>query len=167
MIKIKAKPSIPKIQLIFIEENQLLTSRNWKKETVGSKKKSKPQHAFNIINDQNNPKFRIKTCWVLSTKHKKKHATKGIRIIVVNIILFFRPCHFKRLINLFHFNRSSLETELFCSVLKKARFIQLCEIVYHNFLFLYRVRKKIKQHETQIWESNSHDNQFCEKTKTK
>ena len=62
MIKIKAKPSIPKIQLIFIEENQLLTSRNWKKETVGSKKKSKPQQAFRIISDQNNPKFRIKTC---------------------------------------------------------------------------------------------------------
>jgi hypothetical protein len=28
IIKIKAKPSIPKIQLIFIAENQLFTSRN-------------------------------------------------------------------------------------------------------------------------------------------
>ena len=85
MIITNANPSIPKMQLIFIELNQKFNSRNWKWAAVGSKKKSIPQQTFKIIKDQKSPKFLIKIYLVLSIKHKKKHAIKGNVIIKNNI----------------------------------------------------------------------------------
>ena len=55
-----AKPSTPKIQLIFTMSNQGLISINWKCVTVGSKKNNKEQQILKIISELNNPKLRIK-----------------------------------------------------------------------------------------------------------
>ena len=84
----KAKPSIPKMQLIFIVSNQKFSSINWKWLTLASKKKSIEQQTFKIIKDQKSPKFLIKIYLVLSIKHKKKQAIKGNNIIKNNISEF-------------------------------------------------------------------------------
>lgn len=82
---IKAKPSIPRIQLTLFIMNQELVSINWKCVTVESKKNTKHEQIFNIISDQNKPKFCINTYCVLFTKARKKQPNKGKKIIKDNI----------------------------------------------------------------------------------
>ena len=84
-IKIKAKPSIPKIKFILITRIQSLISRNWNCVEVGSKKNNNEKLTFKISKDQKREKLRIKRILVLSIKMSVKQPTNGNKIRNNNI----------------------------------------------------------------------------------
>ena len=84
-IKTSAKPSTPKIMVIFKTSNQWLIAKNWNCVLAESKKKSKDTLMFNIKSDQNSEKLRMKLIFVLFTNDKTKHPIKG-KIISPNNI---------------------------------------------------------------------------------
>ena len=55
------KPSTPKIILLLVKNNQLISSINWKCHESGLKKQSKKIEQLNINNDQKSDKFLINT----------------------------------------------------------------------------------------------------------
>jgi len=82
---IKAKPSIPNVKFILLEDNQFIVNKNWNCVVVVSKKNNKPTQQFNIKRDQNNEKFLIKCCCVFSTKKSTKQPTNGKKLIINKI----------------------------------------------------------------------------------
>ena len=80
-----ARPSIPKITLLFDKINQSNFSTNWKPPKVMSKKNNNRMEALKITKDQNNEKLRINLTFVLSTKERTKTAIKGKKIRKDNI----------------------------------------------------------------------------------
>ena len=82
-----ARPSIPKITLLFDKINQSNFSTNWKPPKVMSKKNNNRMEALKITKDQNNEKLRIKLICVLSVKTITKQPINGKQIIVDNNII--------------------------------------------------------------------------------
>jgi len=78
-------PSIPKIILLFVENNQFISSKNWKHHENVLKKPNKKIEQLKTNKDQNKEKFLIKTKLFFSTKKRKIAPIKGNTIKEDNI----------------------------------------------------------------------------------
>jgi len=81
----KDKPSIPKIKLLLVKNNQFISSKNWKSQDNELKKQSKNIEQLKTNNDQNKEKFLIKIKLLFSIKKIKIAPIKGNTIKEDNI----------------------------------------------------------------------------------
>jgi hypothetical protein len=81
----RAIPSIPRITLLFDRTSQSIFSKNWKPETVGSKKNSNNIEMLKINKDQKREKFLINLTFVFSVTERTNTATSGEAISKDNI----------------------------------------------------------------------------------
>ena len=70
-------PSIPMTTELFDKTSQLILSKNWKPETVGSKKNSKNMEILKITRDQKREKFLINLMFVFSVNERTNTPISG------------------------------------------------------------------------------------------
>jgi hypothetical protein len=73
-------PSIPMTTELFDKTSQLILSKNWKPETVGSKKNSKNMEILKITRDQKREKFLINLMFVFSVNERTNTPISGKRV---------------------------------------------------------------------------------------